>query len=278
MKSQITIHSTTGKKTVFKNNTYTQTYTYKTKSDHIAPSEYASTMAKIKEIDSGLGVELQYGTGVISSLSETDLEAIIVGFLGLAALIALIIALAVKTDDEELRKNLIFYPVRMKKFLLMSFVSLGIYQYYWIYKNWVWVKIVGEEEIWPIWRTIFAPIMNFSLVGHISQHDKAGYKWFLGLSIPIALIYFLFNILDRAISRIDTLPEWLSLLSLVSVLVLAPVAMQINKMNEDRDELIDQNSAYTWKTYGFLAMFAPIFLVVVYGMFIIITELPIFSA
>lgn len=266
-----------GKRSVFKDNVYTQTYTYKTKSDHIEPSEYASIMAEIKKIDGDLGVELQYGTGTLGVFSTIDFEGTFVGLLVLAALIALFIALVVVKDDEELRGGLILYPVSMKKFLLMSFVSLGIYQYYWIYKNWVWLKIVGEEEVSPAWRTIFAPIMNFSLVGHISQHDRTGYTWFLVLSIPIALTYFLFNILDRAISRVDTLPDWLSILSMFSVLVLVPVAMQVNKMNEDREDLIEQNSKYTWHTYGFIAMFAPIFLVAIYGMYIIITEFPIFT-
>ncbi len=261
------------KVSVFKGDVYSQTYTYRTKSDHIMPSEYDSIMGEIKKIDNDLGVELQYGTDIFSKMSESDYEKIMYAMIGIAFIIAFVIVIINRNKDVELRWQLVFYPVSMKKFLLLSFISLGIYQYYWIYKNWLWLKTVQEEDVSPFWRTIFAQIMNFSLFGYIANHDREGYRWFLIASIPIAILFFLANVLDRAVNRIETLPDWLTILSLLTVLVLAPVAMQVNKMNDDRSELIAENSRFTWHTYGFIALFTPIFLLVMAGMLIIIFEM-----
>lgn len=261
------------KKSAFKNNIYKQTYTFTTLSDQVTAMDFEKIMSKIKDIDSELGVELQVGTGLLSGdggvLYEQAFSIAIIG----AALIALFFALVFINSDEKLRQELIFYPVRINKFLLMSFISIGVYQYYWIYKNWMWLKTVEGKLLSPVWRTIFAPIMNFSLIGHMAQHEKTGYSWFLVLSLPIAILYFAVNVFGRIVDRIDTLPDWYAILSFLSILILVPVAMQVNKMNEERQELIDQNSKFTWHSCALLALFMPAFIMTMFGIIVILGAL-----
>lgn len=45
-------------------------------------------------------------------------------------------------DNESISKSNSFFTVSTKKLLIMSLVTLGFYNIYWFYKNWV---VIQEE-------------------------------------------------------------------------------------------------------------------------------------
>lgn len=49
-----------------------------------------------------------------------------------------------------------FFPVSRLKLLVMFFSTLGLYQMYWLYKNWKMVRLrTDEKNIMPFWRAFF---------------------------------------------------------------------------------------------------------------------------
>src|SRR5690625_4658746 len=51
-----------------------------------------------------------------------------------------------------------FHHVAAWKFILLSLATLGLYELYWFYRGWSFVKRSEKSRIMPFWRTVFAPI------------------------------------------------------------------------------------------------------------------------
>ncbi|MCG7497774.1 hypothetical protein MHO82_12960 [Vibrio sp. Of7-15] len=63
---------------------------------------------------------------------------------------------ALNTRDE-------FYIVSPKKFIIMFFGTLGMYHFYWFYKNWSNYRNKTGDKVWPIARSIFSVFFTHSL-------------------------------------------------------------------------------------------------------------------
>ena len=114
------------------------------------------------------------------------------------------------------------------------------------------------------------PFTNFALLPQLTSRDDSneGYSWY-GPAIGglIALVFFGLKIGARIGDRIDSAPLWLSGLGLLAFIVLIPAVMQINRLNIGREDVIAKNSAYHWTTIAFILIFAPIFILVMIGLF-----------
>ncbi|MEP1231312.1 MAG: hypothetical protein ABJG88_11605, partial [Litorimonas sp.] len=262
----------------FKDEVYKEVYTYETKQDNIAAEDASDVLAFVNTTRDDFGISIQnFITPPASSeLSEKQWTQIILGLFGLLGIgAAIFAAIFAQNKDLEWRDKLLFHPVPLPKFILLSVVTLGHFQIYWLYKNWQWIKTVQKDDIWPVARALFASIMNFALFPRIAAEGDAEnrYKWFSALSIPLAILYFASGVLDRVILRIPTLPDWLSALSMVSVLVLIPVAMQVNKYNTGREEFVALNGRFTWTTWLLIAVYLPLAAVSWFGVILIIQEM-----
>ncbi|MHA7877856.1 MAG: hypothetical protein ACX93T_02960 [Bacteroidota bacterium] len=70
-----------------------------------------------------------------------------------------------------------YFYVHPLLFVLLTLVTLGLFYMYWIYKNWVAIKLAENTKIRPFWRTLFAAYFYFSLFARIYGDAKAnGYK------------------------------------------------------------------------------------------------------
>ena len=69
-----------------------------------------------------------------------------------------------------------FYVVSIRKFTLLFFFTLGIYQLYWGYKNWSIYKDrcryanTEDRNIWPIPRALFAIFFTHSLFYKVDEY------------------------------------------------------------------------------------------------------------
>ena len=73
-----------------------------------------------------------------------------------------------------------FFPVASHKFIVLSYCSLGLYQFYWLYQNWKRLKRSSGENLSPFWRVIFAPTWNFFLFRDISEaatEARVAFNW-----------------------------------------------------------------------------------------------------
>lgn len=203
--------------------------------------------------------------GLLDGLDDEDYEAIIYGLIGISTISTLIVGIRRRNFDADWREELIFHPVAMKKFILLSFISFGTYQSYWIFKNWLWLRNVKQENISPVWRAIFAPFMNIGLFRRIKDVEQSGYMWFEYAAVPLALLYFIGAVINRVYEKWETAPLWFGVLALATMLILVPVVLQVNKMNEGCEDLIAKNSKFDWPVVGMIVIFSPIFSLVMYS-------------
>ncbi|NHZ81181.1 hypothetical protein F2P44_18145 [Massilia sp. CCM 8695] len=72
-----------------------------------------------------------------------------------------------------------FYVVSLTKFTILFLATLGMYQFFWYFKNWNLYKRqckldnAADSEIWPVPRAIFAVFYTHSLFNEVSMHAAA---------------------------------------------------------------------------------------------------------
>ncbi len=118
-----------------------------------------------------------------------------------------------------------FFPVSATKLALLSFCSVGIYEVYWFYKNWVLVKERERSDIRPFWRALFAVIFCFPLFKRIDDKITAedSRAAFFDPGI-MAILYIALNLSWR-------LPDPFWLISLFTLLPLLSVQAVVVRLN-----------------------------------------------
>ncbi len=118
-----------------------------------------------------------------------------------------------------------FFPVATHKLIVLSVCSLGIYELYWAYQNWVRIRARTGEKMLPFWRAVFAPLWGFTLFRRIRQTAVAAgvpVGWSAGL---VGALYLVLNMAWR-------LPDpWAWVLSQGTVLALLPVQLTAQRVN-----------------------------------------------
>jgi hypothetical protein len=117
-----------------------------------------------------------------------------------------------------------FFSVATHKFVIMCLVTIGLYQYFWLYKQWKRLARTSFEPISPFWRTFFAPLWGFSLFMRIrarGQLEKLVVSW---NDVALGVAYLLLSAAWR-------LPEPWWIVSLFGFLPLLPVHRTIEEIN-----------------------------------------------
>jgi hypothetical protein len=60
-----------------------------------------------------------------------------------------------------------YHHVSPVKFAILSVVTLGIYELFWFYRNWKYVRQRDQSSIMPFWRALFSPIWCYALARDI---------------------------------------------------------------------------------------------------------------
>ncbi len=124
-----------------------------------------------------------------------------------------------------------FYPTNLLKFSVLSVATFGLYELYWFYKCWKYVKI-KEEKIYPFWRAFFAPFWTYALCMRIFGGEYKGW------SVIIFLSYFVITALWR-------LPDPYWLLSSLTFVPILPLVKKTNDLNAQA--LPATYSRFGWK-------------------------------
>ena len=125
---------------------------------------------------------------------------------------------------EPPQREVSYHHVSAVKFIVYSILSFGIYDVFWFYRNWRFIKARDRSGIMPFWRAIFAPLWCYSLMKDVATTAGAG-----SMTIPAlaAIGYF-------AVSALAALPDPYWLISLGAfVLLLHPVRL-INRINREQ--------------------------------------------
>jgi hypothetical protein len=127
-----------------------------------------------------------------------------------------------------------YFHVAAWKFIVLSIVTFGIYELYWFYQNWRYIRERDRSDIRPFWRMVFSPIWCFSLCKDVNAH---GGSISTGAAIGVAAGYFLIS----AFARLPD-PWWLTgLLSFVPLLL---VLAQIDALNRARGARSEYHSRF----------------------------------
>ncbi len=119
-----------------------------------------------------------------------------------------------------------FVSVPLARFVLMSLVTFSLYEVWWFYANWKRVKDRTGDDIWPVWRALFAPLFCYQLVQTVrSTAEKVSVPVSLSAG-AIALSYLAILVAG------ERLPDpwfWVGALSFAP---LVPVVLQIENLHQ----------------------------------------------
>lgn len=123
----------------------------------------------------------------------------------------------------------------MGKFILMSICSLGIYEVYWFYKNWHYIRERRQNNISPVIRALFSPLWYAALMKELNKEVSRAvvHESGTGLAPRIPYLnrwlwassYFIFSILVNIPE-----PYWLVIFILATASLLPSVSV-INRLN-----------------------------------------------
>jgi len=148
-----------------------------------------------------------------------------------------------------------FYPMSLIKLYVLSVMSMGLYQLYWFYRNWTYVKLINKSSIMPFWRSFFSIFWYYpfytTLVTDSQQRYGDNRVFIKSLAMLFALSYFMLQIL----SSFDIL---FSIGLVISPLLLLPMANYINHIEGDQAPYYRENSTWAFRHILALLIFLPL--------------------
>lgn len=145
-------------------------------------------------------------------------------------------------SDQE-----IFLYIPISRLIFISVISCGLYEVYWIYKNWSYLKQRDNLDIMPFWRGWFGIFFCHSLFNKIHQDrelnrfEKASFQ-----ASPLATLWVIMIITANILSNLGNTVITIITLLLPAFLCFVPVQKFINKVNSKRNP----NTPYTKWTTG----------------------------
>lgn len=142
-----------------------------------------------------------------------------------------------------------FFAVSVRKLVLMSLCTFGLYQVYWFYKNWRRVQERGEHNIMPVMRAIFGIFFCYAFFKRVRDYEHPNVS---SASLPAGPLALVWIILQFSASW-PKAPTILSLLTTISVFCLVPVQVRINQINGDVAPDHDPNGTFKgWNWFGLI--------------------------
>lgn len=251
----------------FNNRTLTIVYQYSAKTDHIPQDKITEYMAARDRVrsDASYGI-LKYVKNDTASTAPDDesnepwlnwvLALMVIYALGILYIIA---EWQIESNSRPTFPESQYYPIHTSKFLFLSVISFGIYDAYWMYRNWKAIKTKTSEYMMPFWRGIFVVFWIYPLYSvlkqdhqeHASPH-KITPTWIAAL---LALSYFILAIANGVVdSELETL------VLLFSGLLLLPFVAYINLLNKHTPEALNFNSRWRIRHYVATLLFVPFML------------------
>ena len=140
----------------------------------------------------------------------------------------------------------LYLHIPVARLILLSIASCGIYEAYWIYKNWRFIKERQSLNIQPFWRGIFGIFFFYSLLKEISNDNEASAILKPSFSPGgLTMGWVIFVILANLIGRTPGIAASIIAFVMPSYLFLVPVQNYINSVTEKRSPSV---SYYGWSS------------------------------
>ena len=128
-----------------------------------------------------------------------------------------------------------YFTVGAVKFSLMSATTFGLYELYWLYKNWQVIRDHEQSRISPFWRTFFAPLWTFAMGRHFTAEANAQHVSLTLSVVPLGVLYLV-------LSALWAVPDPYALISLFAFVPLLPF--------DRAARLLDGNGQLAEPTHG----------------------------
>ena len=140
----------------------------------------------------------------------------------------------------------LFLYIPTSRLIILSIVSMSLYEAYWIYKNWRYIKERDGLNISPFWRGFFGIFYCHSLLRSIHE-DKEARSYQQPTFSPNALAtgWVLLMIFANAVSRAPGMAATIISAFIPSFLCLVPVQNYVNSVTEKRNP---SQKAYGWSS------------------------------
>jgi len=130
----------------------------------------------------------------------------------------------------------LFLRIPVARLILLSIVSFSLYEAYWLYKNWQYVKQRDNLNIRPFWRGLFGAFFCHKLLRRIHEDQEA--RTFQVPSFSpgtLATWWVVLVILSSILARIPGLTASFVAAFVPSFLCFVPVQVYVNAVSERRN-------------------------------------------
>ena len=135
-----------------------------------------------------------------------------------------------KTPEADLESTLIdetddhFYVVSPQKFLVLFFLTVGVYRVFWFYKHWAQHKKHIDPDIWPVPRAIFSIFFTHSLFDLINFRLKDKNIPFNWAPNFLATCYGILLLVETVVERLSAKDIGSPMTDVASILLLPVLA------------------------------------------------------
>ncbi|WP_430460660.1 DUF3857 domain-containing transglutaminase family protein [Thalassolituus sp. LLYu03] len=216
--------------------TLTLSYRYEALQDHVPAARMADYTAAINRArdESTYGI-FMYANGAAAGTDEEEdslLNDPAITILVVASVVALVMVVVLTSwfmamGKEEL-KELAYYPLPLWQFLVLYFITFGLYPLFWLYRNWQYVRRQDQSRIQPGLRAVFGILFFYPLYRRIGRdYNALGHQSFLTHGLVAGVLALLFAVA----SVTDKIVNTVALPLLVPLIALLPALLLINHQN-----------------------------------------------
>lgn len=228
--------------------TLTITETLKSVREVVPPAEVADYRADASRLGDEVASNLDLTSNAGGQIGGRDtLIAWVVGLIVLGAITALA-AVGLRwgaAGDAAWAGEGQFYPVSLRKFVLMCLATGGLYPFFWTWKSWRWAKAYDGQDIQPFWRALFSVFWIYALFAQINRRLARPLPAWTGIAATAA--YVLWAVGDAVLNRWKEAPLWLHVAGLTSFVCLLPHVVAVARLNGPDNAALKANSRFGWR-------------------------------
>jgi hypothetical protein len=155
------------------------------------------------------------------------------------------------TDSEMETPGPLFLHIPVWRLVVLSLISCGAYEAYWIYKNWRYVKERYGLKLAPFWRGVFGIFFCHGIMKRIREDPEARAVLLPsfsagGLATGFVILILLANLIARAPNEIALAAPFIP-----SFLFLLPVQNYVNRVSRQRRP---EEKYYRWSAGHFVCL------------------------
>ncbi|MFQ5804153.1 MAG: hypothetical protein ACE5JQ_14785 [Candidatus Methylomirabilales bacterium] len=158
----------------------------------------------------------------------------------------------------------LFLYISPARLIFLSIASMRLYEAYWIYKNWRYIKERDGLSISPFWRGVFGIFFCHSLLRRIHGDEQARAIQQPAFSASgLATGWVILLIITNIVSRAPSIEASIVAAFIPSFLCLVPVQNYINTVTEKRNPA---QKFYGWSSGHIVCL---LFGIVIWGLFLV---------